>query len=601
MMPGRAAARVDDSGIEPAISLKRRSGLGARPAPGTPRHRPRLRIPGIGSFTQERIFRAERVRRLHPIDDPTERLRAMNPTDSGATTSLWHLETPRLVREPLPGDTTADVCVVGAGIAGLSVAYELSRAGQSVIVVEDGEVGGGATLLTTAHLASGLDDRYHRLEYLHGERGAELAAASHAAAIDRIERILADERIACDFARVPGFLVLGEGCRDELDEEFDAARRAGLEVRLHDRFAPNGHDFGRALEFTQQGQFHPGKYLAGLLAAVERRGGRVHCGTHADAIEGGANATVRTARGTISCGAVVVATNTPVNDRLVMHTKQAPYRTYVVAGHVPTESIEPLLLWDTEDPYHYVRTQPGDAHDWLIVGGEDHKVGQDDEAQARFDALLAWAKARFPKLTHATVRWSGQILEPHDALAFIGRNPMDDDNVYVATGDSGNGMTHGTIAGMLIRDLVLGQANPWSELYDPARKSLRAAKDFLRENLNFAAQYRDFVTPGDVDEIAAIARNDGAIVRRGLRKIAVYRDSQGGLHAHSAVCPHLGCAVRWNDVERTFDCPCHGSRFAAADGHVINGPANAGLAPLELDAEGHVERKLDRPGESTRA
>ncbi len=228
--------------------------------------------------------------------------------------------------------------------------------------------------------------------------------------------------------------------------------------------------------------------------------------------------------------------------------------------------------------------------------GSTMSLWQDDDPSARFEALLAWAKARYPKLTHATVRWSGQVLEPHDALAFIGRNPLDHDNVYVATGDSGNGLTHATIAGILIGDLVLGRANPWAELYDPARKSLRAAKDFLRENLNFAAQYRDLVTPGGVAEVAAIARNDGAIVRDGLAKIAVYRDPQGGLHAHSAICPHLGCAVRWNAVEATFDCPCHGSRFDARDGHVVNGPANRGLAPVELDADGSVHRSSDHRG-----
>ena len=522
----------------------------------------------------------------------------MQTPDSGATRSLWHLESPPLEREPLPGDASCAVCVVGAGIAGLSIAYELARGGQAVVVVDDGCVGGGATLRTTAHLASGLDDRFHRLAQLHGEDGAALAASSHAAAIDRIERICAEERIDCDFARVPGYLVLGDGCRDELDEEFEAARRAGLTVALHDHFAPCRHDFGRALEFSNQAQFHPGKYMTGLLAAAERRGVRVYGGTHALEVHGGGDARVETRRGTIRCSAVVVATNAPVNDRLVLHTKQAPYRTYVVAGHIPTESIDAMLIWDTLDPYHYIRTQPGDGHDWLIVGGEDHKVGQDDEADARFESLLAWAKARFPVLTGPILRWSGQVLEPHDAMAFIGRNPLDHDNVYVATGDSGNGMTHGAIAGMLVKDLVLGHANPWVDLYDPARKSLRSAKDFLRENLNFAAQYRDFVTPGDVDDVAAIAAGDGAIVRRGLRKLAVYRDASGGLHAHSAVCPHLGCAVRWNEVERTFDCPCHGSRFAAQDGHVINGPANSGLAVAELEDDSpHVpEDPRPRPG-----
>jgi Rieske Fe-S protein len=267
----------------------------------------------------------------------------------------------------------------------------------------------------------------------------------------------------------------------------------------------------------------------------------------------------------------------------VIHTKQAPYRTYVVAGRVPKGSVAPLLLWDTEDPYHYVRVQPAHDHDWLLVGGEDHKVGQDHEAGARFESLLRWARTRFPMLESAEFRWSGQVLEPHDALAFIGRNPMDEDNVYIATGDSGNGLTHGMIAGMLLRDLITGVDNEWATLYDPTRKSLRAAKDFLRENLNFAAQYRDLLLPGEVGDAGEIAHGEGAILRDGLHKLAVFRDQQGALHAHSAICPHLGCAVRWNGVEGTFDCPCHGSRFDARDGHVINGPANRGLAATDLD------------------
>jgi glycine/D-amino acid oxidase-like deaminating enzyme/nitrite reductase/ring-hydroxylating ferredoxin subunit len=503
--------------------------------------------------------------------------------DSGATTSLWHQQTPSLARAPLPGDQTASVCVVGAGIVGLSVAYELLLAGREVIVLDDGQPGGGATLRTTAHLASGLDDRYYRLEELHGERGAQLAARSHAAAIDRFQQIARDEGIECDFTRVPGYLVLGEGQPDDLERERDAAARAGLTVRLHENYAPAGVDLGRALEFANQAQFDPGRYVAGLVAAIERRGGRIYGDTHADSIIGGHGAQVCTTRGNVRCTAIVVATNTPINDRLVIHTKQAPYRTYVVAGRVPKGSIAPLLLWDTEHPYHYVRVQPAHDHDWLLVGGEDHKVGQDNEAGARFESLLRWARTRFPMLESAEFRWSGQVLEPHDALAFIGRNPMDEDNVYIATGDSGNGLTHGMIAGMLLRDLITGVDNEWATLYDPTRKSLRAAKDFLRENLNFAAQYRDLLLPGEVGDAGEIAHGEGAILRDGLHKLAVFRDEQGALHAHSAICPHLGCAVRWNGVEGTFDCPCHGSRFDARDGHVINGPANRGLAASDFD------------------
>jgi nitrite reductase/ring-hydroxylating ferredoxin subunit len=222
----------------------------------------------------------------------------------------------------------------------------------------------------------------------------------------------------------------------------------------------------------------------------------------------------------------------------------------------------------------------GTKQETLIVGGEDHRTGQADDADARYARLEEWMRARFPKAGAVEHRWSGQVLEPVDSLAFIGRNPGDDDNVYIATGDSGNGMTHGTIAGLLITDLILGRPNPWADLYDPARVSLRAAKAFARENVQSQVGYGGYFTPGEVADVADIKPGEGAIVRRGLTKIAAYRDAKGRLTECSAICTHLGCIVEWNHGEKTWDCPCHGSRFAP-DGHVVNGPARDGLKPIE--------------------
>jgi Rieske Fe-S protein len=293
---------------------------------------------------------------------------------------------------------------------------------------------------------------------------------------------------------------------------------------------------------------------------------------------GGDDARVTTERAAVSTRAIVVATNTPVNDRLVLHTKQAPYMTYVIAAPVPRDSVAQALYWDTGDPYHYVRLLSGiDAgHDLLIVGGEDHKTGQADDAAERHGRLEAWSRERFPSMREVTHQWAGQVMEPHDGLAFIGRNPLDHDNVFVATGDSGNGMTHGTIAGMLLTDLILGRRNPWQQLYDPGRVSVRATGEFTKEAVNMAAQYADWVTKGDVPDVDQIPKESGAVVRRGALKIAAYRDPTGALHERSAVCPHLGCIVAWNPAEKTWDCPCHGSRFDKF-GEVINGPANTGL------------------------
>src|SRR5690606_3145136 len=295
---------------------------------------------------------------------------------------------------------------------------------------------------------------------------------------------------------------------------------------------------------------------------------------------GGAPALVRAGGHLVTADAVIVATNVPVNDRLAIHTKQAPYMTYVIAAPGPKGSVPPPLAGDTGVPSHYLRIQPAEEADLLIVGGEDHKSGQADDTAERHARLEAWARERFPFMGEVGWRWGGQVMESLDYLGYIGRNPMDDDNVYVATGDSGMGLTHGTIAGMLLSDIIAGYENPWAGLYDPARKPLRAAREFAAENANVARQYADWVTGGEVDSAAEVAPGSGALIRRGLHKVAVYRDPSGQLHERSAACPHLGCVVHWNAAEKTWDCPCHGSRFDAL-GKVINGPANVDLEPLE--------------------
>lgn len=472
-------------------------------------------------------------------------------------------------------------------MAGLSTAYLLSREGKRVVVLDDGPIVSGETERTTAHLVTALDDRYFELERLHGEKGAQLAAESHAAAIDRIEAIVREEAIACDFERVDGYLFNAPGeAADLLDRELAAALRAGLTSTVMVPRAPLGtFDTGRALRFPRQAQFHPLRYLAALAEAITRQGGKIFAHTHAAKIQGGKSASVETPEGvTVSCDAIVVATNTPVNDRLVIHTKQAAYRTYVIGVTIPAGSVPKVLYWDTADPYHYVRLQPaGTSEDVLIVGGEDHKTGQAEDTEARYAQLEQWTRERFPMAREVKFKWSGQVMEPVDALAFIGRNPMDHDNVFVATGDSGNGMTHGTIAAILLTDLILGRPNAWADLYNPSRVTLKATGEFAKETVNMAAQYADWLTAGDVEKDRLVPCGTGAIVRHGLKKIAVFRDADGTFHECSAVCPHLGGIVHWNATEKTWDCPAHGSRFDRF-GQVLNGPANKDLNAIESPA-----------------
>lgn len=489
---------------------------------------------------------------------------------------------------PLEADAKTDVCVIGAGIAGLTTAYLLMREGLSVVLLESGGIGHGQSSLTTGHLSNALDDRFSSLEKRHGRDGARLAAQSHSAAIDWIEALSLEEGVDCDFERLDGYLFLPPGGDTAfLESERAAARRAGLEADWAVRAPFPSFVTGRCLKFPRQAQFHPTKYLAGLAGLLHRGGVRIFTGTHAAAVEGGASARVTTRPGpAVFCRAVVVATNVPVNDLLAIHTKQAAYNTYVIAAPIPKGAVPRALFWDTADPYHYVRTQYlSRTEDLLIVGGEDHKTGQADDIEERYRALEGWARERASEMGKPEYRWCGQVMEPMDGLAFIGRNPGEE-NVYVVTGDSGNGLTHGTLAGILLKDLILGRPNPWAGLYDPARVNWRSSGDFIRENANVLPHYADWVTPGQVRSEADIPPGTGAVLRRGLAKHAVYRDEAGALHETSAVCPHLGCIVRWNGGEKTWDCPCHGSRFDA-EGAVIHGPANRGLDAVKAPEPAH--------------
>jgi glycine/D-amino acid oxidase-like deaminating enzyme/nitrite reductase/ring-hydroxylating ferredoxin subunit len=502
--------------------------------------------------------------------------------NSGYTWSPWLVSAHTPARPPLHADARADVCVVGGGIAGLSVAYHLALEGRRVMVLDAGPIGGGQSGRTTAHLSNAMDDLYVEIARIHGQDGARLAADSHTAAIERIEAIVDAESIDCDLQRLDGYLFTPPGEAPEiLHDELRAAHGAGLtNVELVPRAPLDGFDTGPALRFPRQAQFHVLKYLSGLVRAIERRGGRIHCGTRVEAVTGGRPARLRTRGGVVVCDAVVVATDTPFVSRVPVHARQHVYATYVIGAALPPTAAARALYWDTADPHHYARMHTLPEGDVVIVGGEDHKVGEADDAAQRWAALDSWARERFAGMGDVIYRWSGEVLAPVDGIGLIGRNPDDHDNVFIATDDSGMGMTHGTIAGILLNDLIHRRHNPWAALYDPARVRLRAVRPFVAEAVNMAAQYGRWLSGSDVESADAIPRGAGAVVRRHLSKVAVYRDDAGVVHERSAVCPHLGCAVAWNQAERTWDCPCHGSRFDAY-GRLLNGPAAADLAPAE--------------------
>lgn len=504
----------------------------------------------------------------------------MTKNTSGKSRSLW-MEVSLPAFQTLDKDLNADICIVGAGIVGLTCAYTLAKQGKSVVVVEQGKVAGGQTSRTTGHLTWVLDDRYYNLETFFGTAGAKTAAESHSAAVDYIEKIIEEEQIDCDFDRVDGYLfVPPEDSKDVLEQEYKAILKTGKTIHKVSR-APFSETFdtGTALHFPNQAEFHVLKYLKGLSQAILKYGGKIYENTHINHIEEGSTCLVKTQNGEkISSQALIIATCSPINNRFFIHTKQAAYQTYVIGALVPKGYVPKGLYWDTPDPYHYIRIQKNDADsqtDWLLVGGEDHRTGQDPAINEKYIRIEKWARVRFPKMGDIKYRWSGEIFEPVDSLGFIGKNPMNK-NVYISTGDSGNGLTHGTIAGILIPDLILGRKNPWSTLYDPSRKTLSSVPIYVEENLNTATQYGDWFTDGEKEIIDALPPDEGIVIRKGVKKFAVYKDAQGNVHTNSAMCPHLGGCVRWNTGEKTWDCPCHGSRFDGR-GKVLNGPAKENL------------------------
>ena len=327
---------------------------------------------------------------------------------------------------------------------------------------------------------------------------------------------------------------------------------------------------------------------------MNKYGASIYCDTHVEEVAGGDPCSVKCEGGKeVTAGCVVVCTNASISDYVRTHVMIEPNRTYAIAAAIPRGSVERALYWDTGHPYHYVRvvslegadtpTKGDTVYDALIVGGEDHKVGHDSSPEERWDKIEDWMRQRWSQAGEVLYRWSGQVLEPVDGLAYIGRNPDGAENVFMASGDSGQGMTHGTIAGILLCDMLLGRPNPWETLYNPKRISLRAGplKEMALHNADVAFQYaKGYLSPSEARSVEEIPPGEGRVMRRGGKKIAVYRDPEGQLTEKSAVCTHLKCIVEWNGMEKTWDCPCHGSRFAPT-GEVLNGPAIMALEDVE--------------------
>jgi glycine/D-amino acid oxidase-like deaminating enzyme/nitrite reductase/ring-hydroxylating ferredoxin subunit len=485
----------------------------------------------------------------------------------------------------LAGDAEADVVVVGGGITGLTAGYLLAKAGRRVIVLERDRCATADTGHTSAHLTMVTDTRITELSRKFGRTHAQAVWDAGLAAIGTIDEIVRERAIDADFQWVDGFLHAPIG--DDAGEE---AERLRADAALADELGFDAEFLDSAplvarpgIRFANQARVHPRKYLAGVAKAFVELGGRIH--EHSEVggflddprrVEVGAHS--------VRCDDVVLATHNPLVGfrgtlgAALFQTKLALYTSYVLAGRVPKGEVPDALWWDTADPYRYLRVEPHRDHDVVIFGGEDHKTGQQDDTEECYGRLEAQLREVVPEAT-LTHRWSGQVIETPDGLPYIGRSA---DHQYSATGYSGNGLTFGTLAGLMIADEILGRSNPWKELFDPGRKALtRGLWDYLKENSDYPYYLlRDRFAGAEAKSVRAIGRDRGKILERNGAKVAAYRDADGTVTLRSAICTHMGCTVAWNTAERTWDCPCHGSRFTPA-GAVISGPAEAPLPPAD--------------------
>ncbi len=510
---------------------------------------------------------------------------------SGNHLSYWIDSAEALAYTKINSDKETDVLIIGGGIAGLSTAYCLTKAGRKVVLLEDGYLGSGETGRTTAQITYALDDRYYDLEKFFGKEKTAMAAQSHKYALEWINDTVEAENIDCNFMRVDGYLFPDPTDKEaNLVEEYETMLGLNIPVEMLTQIP--GFKSGsveKCIKFPKQGQFHIIKYLKGLADAVIKMGGEIYTESKAiDITDKGASSNGYF----VKANHIVVATNSPVINKFTMHTKQWAYRTYVIAAKVPKGILPYAMWWDTGNqnspwvakPYHYVRLEPlNDEYDLLISGGEDHKTGMAEQEKIseedRYKSLTEWTQKYFPYFSRIEYKWSGQVIEPVDSMAFIGKNPGDD-NIYIITGDSGNGMTHGTIGGILITDIITGNKNAWEELYNPSRINLKTGEDYIREvgSMTFEA-VKDWLS-SDLSNAYELKNGEGGIITSGLKKIAVYKDDSGKITACSAVCPHLGGVLKWNNDEKSFDCPLHGSRFTPY-GEVINGPAISNLKKAE--------------------
>jgi glycine/D-amino acid oxidase-like deaminating enzyme/nitrite reductase/ring-hydroxylating ferredoxin subunit len=524
-------------------------------------HRPRRRPPVRGSGARTIATRANGYAR---------------PVTTSAKHSLWLDGAAGSEPRTLDRDMTVDVAVIGGGIAGLTTALLLKRGGARVAVLEAGRVGHGVTGCNTAKVTALQGTVYTTIRGRHGEDAAADYAGASAAAVERVATLAREEDIACDLHRRDAFTYAADASELEaVEQEAAAAGGAGLPVELVD--GPDlPYPVTAAVRLAGQLEFHPVRYVEGLAAAVEGDGSFVAEGVRALEVSEGSPCVVRTTTRTVTADRVVVATHYPFLDRGLFFSRLEPQRSYCLAARVRGPLPQGMSI-NAGSPTRSVRSY-GDT---LVLGGEGHATGSTQATPQRFAALEAFARRHWhvEAITH---RWSAQDPIPHDHLPLIGPYTPLSSRLFVATGFMKWGLSGGTLAGMVLSELLAGREDPWAGRFDPARVSLRSAPQLAQLNAKAGAHMvGDRLRPAQAGSAEDVPPGEAREVRDGLGKTGVYRDEQGGLHGVSLRCTHLGCLVRFNAAERSWDCPCHGSRFDV-DGRVLEGPATHPLQSREV-------------------
>ena len=482
----------------------------------------------------------------------------------------------------LSGDVRADVAIVGAGITGLSTAYHLAKAGKKVVILEQSRVGKGTTGSSTGNLYAPIDERLSSILSKHGEDTLRMVAESRMAAVDFIEQRVQEFNMDCDFQRVPWHLFTTPDTRSEnpqVEKEKEAATKAGLSVQ---KAPAAGFPFAvdSLLTIEQQAQFNPLKYVQQLAAAIVSENCQLFEHTQVIKAEEGEPCKLHTLYGTVTADKVVMATHSPKGVYGV-HTAMEPYREYAMAVRLEGELPAPGVYWHVQSgPQYSIRPYREQGQNYLLVLGEPYKVGTKTNNEELLSKIASYLRSHF-QVGEIQYVWAAQNYKPADHLPYIGTSLLES-NTYIATGFSADGLTYGTLSGMIISDAILGKENPWAKIYDPKRFTpVASAMKFAKENISVAGHLlKDYLFYGEADEVAEIQKGEGKTIKIDGDHLAAYRDDAGRLHIVSGICTHMGCVVHWNNGEKSWDCPCHGSRFSV-EGKVLEGPAYTDLAKPE--------------------